>query len=137
MRRTYSLRLLLIVMTVACVVCAFVAAFPRAAAISAMTLSYFIPGMVVGSALSLLTSQPSRARAIALLGSLGGFLFAPRNMDIWGDFNLIYWEIYRRDFHFIAAYSAFGAFLGSLIALALFPYWRKSSARHDAESQHE
>jgi hypothetical protein len=137
MRRTYSLRLLLIVMTAACVVFALISAFPRTAAISAMTFSYFVPGIVVGGLLSLLTSQPARARAIALLGSLGGFLCAPRNLDIWGDFNLIYWEIYRRDFYVIAAYATFGAFLGSLIALALFPFWRKSSARDDADSQHK
>jgi hypothetical protein len=137
MSRTFSLRFLLIVMTAACVVFALIAAFPRTAAISAMTLSYFVPGIVVGGVLSLLTSQPPRARAIALLGSLGGFLFAPRNLHIWGDFNLIYWEIYRRDFFVIAAYVTFGTFLGSLIALALFPIWRKPSAPRDAESQYD
>src|SRR5262245_33622560 len=101
MRRTYSLRVLLIVTTVACIVCALIRVFPRTAAIAAMTFSYFVPGIVVGVVLSLLTSQPPRARAIALLGSVGGFLFAPGNLDVWGDFNLIYWEIYRRDVYYI------------------------------------
>src|SRR5262245_31529 len=114
MPRTYSLRLLLIVMTMACVVCALVAAFPRTAALLAMTFSHLLPGMVVGVVLSLATSQPPRARAIALLGSVGGFLFAPGNLDVWGDFNLIYWEIYRRDVYYITAYATFGAFLGGL-----------------------
>ena len=125
MPRTFTLQQLLIVMTLICVACSLVAVFPHTAAATGMTLSYFLPGIVVGGVLSLLSSHPSRAWALSFLGSLGGFMFVPRNLWIWGDYNLIYWEIYRRDFLSIATYTTAGACLGAVAAVVFFPRWRR------------
>lgn len=121
MPRTFTLRELLIVVTLACVVCWFVASYPTASMKTGLMLTYFLPGFALGGLLSLASSRRRRALAMALLGSVGGFVAAQHNLNIWGDYNLIWWEIYPMFFLSVATYTTVGAVLGGVTAVIVFP----------------
>jgi hypothetical protein len=125
MPRTFTLWQLLLVVTLACVVCGIVTLFPTASILAGLTLTYFIPGLSFGGVLSLMSARPRRALAIALLGAATGFAAAPQNLRIWGDYNLGWWDLYPMFFLSVTTYTTIGALLGAAAVVVFFPRWRR------------
>jgi hypothetical protein len=75
MPRTFTLRRLLIGVTLFCVACGLAANFPQETIASVYLGSHFVPTVIVWLALSKVSRRPGWLSCCVLIGALVGFMF--------------------------------------------------------------
>jgi hypothetical protein len=121
MRRTFTLRQVLVVITLVAVACGVATNLPNESMLVGMTLTYFLPGIFLGGLFSLASARQHRALAMVLIGAVCCFATGPGNVSIWGNYNLVDWDLYSRSYLPVAAFPTLGAVVGGVTAIILYP----------------
>ena len=122
---TFSLRRLLVGVTVLCVLLALVVNFPEVALALVLPAVFFLPTAVVCAAVPSFSSRPRGALAIAIGGAMVGWLLAPQtfyeNRSGYAD-----WEnLYSLELQTQAWAAAAGAFFLGYVWIMIFPRWQE------------
>jgi hypothetical protein len=129
MSLTFSLRRLLVGVTVVCVICALVANFPKAAFAVVLAVPFFLPTVVVCATLPWFSLRPRGALATALAGAIIGWLLTPTLYVNWGTSVPEWWDLYSLDLQTQAWPPALGAFVLGFAWVMFFPRWKEGVIR--------
>ena len=123
-RNQFTLRRLLINVTVLALVLAFATAFPSATLSITLTLLLFSPAIVISTFAIWRSSRRGRTIAWLLFGLLIAGLLTPKIMANWGR-PLTFWEVFMLDFSTIGIGTGFGAFVAAIIDATFQPASRR------------
>ena len=115
---TFSLRRLLVGVSVLCAILALVANFPEVAISLALAIPFFVPTIVVCSGLSWLSSRPIPTFATTFVGAFVGLLLTPGVIAEWSD-------LYSFDLLSPPWLPAVGAFVLGLPWVMFCPRWKE------------
>ena len=123
-RNQFTLRRLLINVTVLALVLAFATAYPRATLSTTLTLFLFSPAIVIST--FTIWRSPRRGRTIAwlLVGLLIAGLLTPKVMANWVR-PPTFWEVFMLDFSNIGIGTGLGTFVAAVIDATLQPASRR------------
>jgi hypothetical protein len=114
---TFSLRRLLVGVTILCALLALVANFPEPAYAVALAIPFFVPTFVVCAGLTGLSSLPIEAFALTFLGATVGLLLTPGVPAVLSD-------VYLFNLLSMPWMPALGAFVLGLPWVLFFPRWK-------------
>jgi hypothetical protein len=117
MSLTFSLRRLLVGVTVLCVLCALVANFPSVSLAVALAIPFMLPTIVVCAGLSWLSSRPLETCVFAVTGAFVGYVLTPGVRAEWSD-------LYSFDVRTPPWLPAAGAFVLGIGWVIFFPRWK-------------
>jgi hypothetical protein len=115
---SFSLRRLMVGVTVLCVLCALIANFPEAAIALALTIPFLVPTVVVCAGLPLLSSRPFSVFVATMIGAFVGRLLTPPAIAEWS--NLYSFELLSPTW-----LPADGAFVLGFAWVMFFPRWKE------------
>jgi hypothetical protein len=131
MTYTFSLRRLMIGVTVLCAFCALVAAFPGATYMVIWAAGLFAPTIVACAVLPWFSSRPLLTAAVAVAGAILAYLASPTMYVSWAGMPG-WWDLYSLDFQTKALPAAGGAFFAGFACVGIFPRWMKSRRETEA-----
>jgi hypothetical protein len=124
MSRKFTLRALLAVVTVVCLLCALAVNFPLVALIVVLVIGCYAPTFVICVGLAWLSSRPVLTLNAALLGAIVAFWIVPPIHVVSGH-EQEFWNLYSIQLETKALPAAFGALLAGMACAGVFPRWKK------------
>jgi len=132
MSRTFSLRRLMIGVTVLCLLCALVANFPEITYQAILGAGFFVPTVVACAVLPWFSSRPLLTLCGAIAGAIVGWIFFSYTIYESRSAPPDWWDMYCYTFQTEAIPAATGAFVAGFACVGLFPRWIKRQSRTDS-----
>lgn len=123
MSLTFSLRRLLVGVTVVCVLCALVANFPQAAHAVVLGIPFVAPTIVMCAVLPWCSSRPLLTLFAAIAGAWIGWMYFPHTIHELRSEPPDWWDMYSYTLQSQAFPAAAGAFFGGFACVGFFPRW--------------
>lgn len=128
--KQFTLRRLLVNVTVLSVVLALVGAFPDAMLSLTLLLILYAPAAVIVAAACFYSNLKWQTFYVVFGGALLGWILAPRMIVDW-ESPPTFWQIFKIDLQTIGVSAAIGAFIASVVDLK----WIRSKKRFGSRSR--
>lgn len=122
---TFSLRRLLVGVTILCALLALVANFPAIAFAVVLAIPFVLPTIVVCAGLPWLSSRPIWTFVFTVAGAIMGWVLRPMVYWNFGSNVPDWWTMYSLDLQTHAWPPAVGALLSGLACVMFFPRWKE------------